>query len=381
MQVYMLTLLLITVSISFTVFDFLQTVSYITWGLCCLNFVIMAILFIRRPFISYFDFMAITYIAMLVIFTILNGTDIKMAIYKSIEVLLFMLIINYKYDMKLILKTCAVVMSCCVFMNLLIMILFPDWMFSAKDTFDSHLLGGNYNQIGCRLICAIILNVLCMKYSKMWGINVFVLIIISIVTLALVGSMTSLSCIVLFALFCLIPSTFLQKTAMISFFIFTLLFQSIVVFSGEGLHNNPYAVYIIEDLLHKDITFTHRTEMWDSAGRVFAESPLIGYGFVDSDWYVSNMSSFAIGPHNFIYSVLINGGVILFLILFTMCVIALRNILQSYDKIANMLLMGIVCLFFMMTMEVYPFFFVFMLLYFTYYYPSISKKQDTNEIQ
>ena len=37
-------------------------------------------------------------------------------------------------------KTFAFVLSCCVYANLLIMIIFPDWMFAAKDAFDSYLL-------------------------------------------------------------------------------------------------------------------------------------------------------------------------------------------------------------------------------------------------
>lgn len=65
------------------------------------------------------------------------------------------------------------------------------------------------------------------------------------------------------------------------------------------------AVYIIEDVLGKDITFTNRTQLWDAAGKKFVESPILGYGFVDKEWYLANMESFAIGPHNFIYSILL----------------------------------------------------------------------------
>jgi len=381
MQICMLTMLLLFVSISFNVFDFMQTVSYIVWAACCLSFVVMGILFIREPIVSNFDMTIASYLILLIIFTILNGTDIKTAIYKSIEVFLFMMIVNYKHDIKLIAKTCATVLSLCVYVNLIIMIVFPNWMFAAKDTFDSHLLGGNYNQIGCRLITAIILSILCSKISKKWIINTVFLIIVSIITLTLVGSMTSLSCILLFSIFCIIPSIRLQKIGVILFFLFFILFQFAVVFNGGGLHNNPYAVYIIEDVLHKDITFTNRTELWDSAGKIFSESPVIGYGFVDNDWYLSNMNSFAIGPHNFIYSVLINGGLTLITILIIIYSTALRKIMMNCDKTAIILLMGITSLLFMMTMEVYPFFFLFILLYFTYHYSLLSPVSESQKLQ
>ena len=221
-------------------------------------------------------------------------------------------------------------------------------MFAAKDAFDSYLLGGNYNQIGGRLIFALVLSLLCTKFHKLWMVNFVIMAIVSVVTLAMVGSMTSLSCILLFLVFCMIPSEKLQKACCIGFFLFYLVFQTVVVFSGEGLHNNEMAVYIIEDVLGKDVTFTHRTQLWDAAGRKFAESPFIGYGFVDSEWFLSEMDSFAIGPHNFIYNVLLNGGLTLISLYLLMLVIIIRRIRLRYDKMGNMLLLGLCTMFFMM---------------------------------
>ena len=206
------------------------------------------------------------------------------------------------------------------------------------------------------------------------------LMIVSIITLTLVGSMTSLSCILLFILFCLIPSLRFQKLCLVSFFLFYLTFQFFVVFSGGGLHNNSLAVYIIEDVLGKDITFTNRTQLWDAAGSKFAESPIIGYGFVDSEWYLSEMDSFAIGPHNFIYNVLINGGLSLMTILLLTAIMALRSIRQCFDKTAALLLMGTCTMLFMMTMEVYPFFFLFSMFYVIYYYPTMKfQKHESSQ--
>ena len=203
-----------------------------------------------------------------------------------------------------------------------------------------------------------------------------VLSIVSIATLAFVGSMTSLSCILLYIVFCMIPSEKLQKLGSIAFFVFYLLFQCFVVFSGEGLHNNSLAVYIIEDVLGKDITFTNRTRLWDAAGSKFAESPIIGYGWVDTEWYTSEMDSFAIGPHNYIYSVLITGGVTLLSLLIIAIGLVFRRISTKFDKHANILLMGLFTLLFMMLMEVYPFFFLFILLYTLYYYPTMKFDDD-----
>lgn len=369
-----LTLVIINASVSFTVFDFLQTISYAVWGMCCLCFIIMIYLFSRKPLISLFDASVIGYFFILILFTFLSGTDIKSAVYKTIEVFLFLMVLTHRHNLKLVLNTSCIVLSACTYLNLLIMILFPNWMFVAKDVYDSYLLGGNYNQIGCRLICAVVISCLCIMYSKKWLINTICLFAVSITTLALVGSMTSLSCIILFAVFCIVPSLKLQKIGTVLFFVFIVAFQCIVVFSGEGLHNNPYAVYLIEDVLQKDLTFTNRTSLWDAAGTLFSKSPVIGYGFVDGDWYLSEMSSFAIGPHNFIYSVLINGGITLLSLFLFICFQSVQKCMSNLDRYATILLFGILSMFFMMQMEVYPYFFVFMLLSIAYYLPSAKQK-------
>lgn len=375
-QFVILAILLLNVSVSFTAFAFLQWYSYLSLGICIVNFMVLGLINMRKPMASYLDLVVGFYLVLLIIFSIINGTDIKNAIYKSIEVGIVIFCLNLWRRPELMVKSFTLVMSAAAYGNLAVMVLFPDWMFAAKDAFDSYILGGNYNQIGSRLIFGLALNTVCMRWGWWWKLNMVVLSIVSIATLAFVGSMTSLSCILLYIVFCMIPSEKLQKLGSIAFFVFYLLFQCFVVFSGEGLHNNSLAVYIIEDVLGKDITFTNRTRLWDAAGSKFAESPIIGYGWVDTEWYTSEMDSFAIGPHNYIYSVLITGGVTLLSLLIIAIGLVFRRISTKFDKHANILLMGLFTLLFMMLMEVYPFFFLFILLYTLYYYPTMKFDDD-----
>ena len=117
------------------------------------------------------------------------------------------------------------------------------------------------------------------------------------------------------------------------------------------------------------MTFTNRTEMWDAAAKKFAESPIIGWGRVDADWYVTEMNSFAIGPHNFIYSVLIYGGLIGIALFAYCCIVAIKRIWNHLDRTALLLMLGTVAFMFMMCFEVYKVFFVFYLFAMIYYYP------------
>ena len=379
LQTVLLCLLITWSVVSFNVFAFLQIVSYLVLGLCLLGFLVMLGLCMQRPAMSRLDALVTAYFMVLIIVTLLNGTAIKDCIYMSITVFLLLLTLNYfSSGFDVTLKVCAAVFSVIIYANLAIMVMFPDWMFEAEDTFYSYLLGGNYNQMGGRMLCGIVTNILCLRFSRAWLINVIPLIIVSMLTLLLVGSMTSTFCMLLFILFCLVPSKRLQKTGLIMFFVFYLLFQFIVCFSGEGLQNNPVAVYIVEDVLGKDMSFTYRTTMWDAAGKMFAESPLWGYGWVDTEWYLANLSSLAIGPHNFIYSILINGGLILMALFIGICFETLKRASGSrLDRLYIILLIGIQTWLFMGTMEVYPVFFFVYLVMLAYYYPTL-KYNDAN---
>lgn len=98
-----------------------------------------------------------------------------------------------------------------------------------------------------------------------------------------------------------------------------------------------------------------------------------GYGEVDTDWYLSNMSSLAIGPHNFVYTVLLRGGVILLSVMVTIFVTALKPLLQhDLMPFSLRLLLGIQVWLVMALMEVYPTFFILYLLALAFYYPKYT---------
>jgi len=343
--------------------------SYLALGGTLLSFVAMLVVFLRQPRMSVFDVLVSSFMLLLLIFTVINGTNLADAIYRTFEMLLLVMAFRWFTDNRsLTLSILAVLFSACVYANLANMLMSLDWLLVDKNTIDYFLLGGNYNQMGVRMMAAIATSLLCFRRNIWWKINTFLVIIVSIVSLLLVGSMTSLTCITLFLLLILIPSVSIKKIVFNCYIAFVVAFHVFVVFEGRGIQNNPYAVYFIEQVLHKDITFTHRTYMWDASAHKVAESPLIGYGMVGRDWYLSEMSTVAIGSHNFIYAVLIYGGVTLFLLYIVICVMSLTRCYRANDRDSVMLLLAIATVMFMMAFEVYPLFHVFLFLSLAYYY-------------
>lgn len=384
LQVGALAVLLFRTTVTISVFESLQLLSYALLGLSLLLFLFLSAFSMQKPRMTPFGLCIFIYFISLITLSFLNGTDIVHAVLFGTEVgLLLMIFYYFKENLKLSIYTCAIVFSLIIYGNLLYMLIFPEWIYQTKDSFYGYLLGGNYNQMGGRIVCGLATNVLCLQFSKRWLINVIPLFMVAIFTMLLVGSMTSFTCITLYALLCLVPTMGFKKLAVIGLFVAYMIFQIFVVFAGEGLYNNELLAYFVEQVLGKNLTFTYRTSMWASAGEAFSHSPIWGYGEVDTDWYLSNMSSFAIGPHNFIYAVLLRGGIILLGLLVTIFSLSLKQLWKGgINSHSIKLLMAIEVWLVMALMEVYPIFYILYLLTLAYYYPHISeicsKEKESN---
>lgn len=308
----MIFFLVINTTLSLSALE-MQLLSYAVLAMVIVSFLFMLALVMHDKEISRYGFMHFLFLLFLFAMTLVNVNDIKNDIYNSIAIgLLLLLMRYYRHRMNMILKCFTIAFTVCMWLNLFHLVTHPLlWLVEDHKDGIGYLLGDNYNQMGCRMIVALAANLMCIRYSRIWLFNFIIMAVVIIVSLLMVGSMTSLSMIVVFLVCCLLPTSKLRLSAICGLFAVFLLFQVFVVFNGRGLENNELAAYLVEDVLKKDLTFTYRTHMWESALKIIEESPIWGWGFADADWYKSNMSSFAIGPHNFILAILIHGGVIL----------------------------------------------------------------------
>lgn len=333
------------------------------------------ITFTRR--LHLFELYALLYIFFIFTIAVLMGTDIKTyAFYHAVDLLLtlFLFIYNREENMISFIKICTATACIYIYMGDIQMILDPQWLIESKEHFEGYLLGGNYNQIGVRMILTILLTLITRDYGKWWRINSNILIVNSILVETAVGSMTSLSCIGMFVIYMCITNTQLKRLGTILLFLYTVFFQIFICFNGNDLYNNEYAVYFIQDVLGKDMTFTGRTYLWSGATDLFWESPIWGYGSITQDWYLEHLSSLGLGTHNYVYEELLRGGIIGFSIFSFIGLYAARKCAKSERTNKNLqenMLFGTSTLLFMQTMEAYPvfyIFFIFNLLYNFHYF-------------
>ena len=71
------------------------------------------------------------------------------------------------------------------------------WLIDESKEGHGYILGGNYNQMGSRLIIALTAGMLSIKYSKWFWLNLIPLFACCFAILFMVKSMTSLSCLFL----------------------------------------------------------------------------------------------------------------------------------------------------------------------------------------
>ena len=223
-----------------------------------------------------------------------------------------------------------------------------------------YILGGNYNQMGRTLLPAIgIHGYYTLRYDK-WRTSLYILMALCIATLVLVGSMTSLVCVLILVIFFFIPNEKTRRLAIISFLIFYLIFQGFVVFLQQDLHSYKYFTYFVEEVLHKDLTFTHRTTVWADGFDLIRKSPLIGYGYRSPEWYGSKLN--VATAHNIIIDEFIKGGILLFLVDIYLVFTAIAIYLKNRARETQFLAFSCLTFMFMMIMEVYMFAYVAMML-------------------
>ena len=123
-------------------------------------------------------------------------------------------------------------------------------------------------------------------------------------------------------------------------------------------------VSFIEVVLKKDMTFSTRTIIWDSAIDMIKKSYLLGYGAVDNNNRYIEVGGNSFNAHNIILQVLLMGGLALLLVFFLLIWKSVKSILYCPDLgVKNIVFLLFAVFFFMSLTEVYTLTLVFVVLF------------------
>ena len=270
---------------------------------------------------------------------------------------------------KLFVKVLRHVLTLILFLNFIQMIFLPNIIGNG-----SYLIASNYNQFAPIVSITILLSYIDFKYHNNY-ISLFATFLLSLATVAIPGSLTATLSVTLLIGFMLFKiSEKLRRTAIVFTACATLIFLVVVVISQSILSNNT----ILDDILislGKDISFSGRDNMWLNAILAIIESPMLGWGYYDSEWASINIQG--VNPHNLTLNLMIHGGYILlgYFILFLVYVIYNVHKLIN-NKVRLSLYFSIVIFILMSQMEVYNYFMIFFFFYLVYSFSKFTFLSD-----
>lgn len=240
-----------------------------------------------------------------------------------------------------------------VLTNFVLMCLFPYGLCSGGTYGYSYNFLGIDNYLAPILIPYMFLVSLraSMRYGKLnW--TAYGLIIVSSISILLIWAATGMMGLAVALVFLLF---FYQRRCQTLFSGLTAMLSGFGIFFGVVLFRlqNLFA-FFIEGVLHKGLSFTGRTEIWDEAVRMFLKKPWLGYGYAQYGKIYRLRKGKYYHGHNIFLEIAVEGG-ILGLGCFLMMLSTAVNQLMRFRKhpYACLLSAGLLASAVMTTMEPY----------------------------
>lgn len=332
-----------------------------------------------------FNLMVIGWWIFYVVNTFLHPSDVGITpVFTLMNVMIFLLL-GAKYwtqDMRSSLKGLIYIFSALVYINAVLLILYPEGLWEDPNWVDrgnpTRYLFGNQNQTG--FVCFLAIATQCIytfAYKKGY-FNLILLTIISLVSVVFLGSMTSAIGIFLMMAYMLCNRLFkYPKGWLIAFAVIYTLTFTFIVWYGNDIEQIKWATAFVEDTLSKDTTFSKRTVIWANAVDWIKESPLVGYGIQNAEWNDDHLEGS--GAHNLLVMLLLNGGFVFCLSFLYIVIYAVREALTVHSKATTAAVMSLCVLLVMAFFETYSIIYFFLYLQIIYYSASIPKQIEECE--
>lgn len=286
----------------------------------------------------------------------------------------------YKNNKVTVCKMLCDVFLVLIILNLIQMLFFPD-LIGYNGGMRSYLISSNYNQFGGIFMPGILMSYITASIEKHNAWRFVLITLLSILSVAIVGSVTSTLCFLLLVVFFLIrKKMILVKIATLGLIMFIVMFfYTFVVSSYDSVLNNSTLVDNFMDYTGKSMTFSGRTNVWFKSLFIISSHPVLGIGAYAGGSYANHYLGVS-NVHNVFLELFMLGGAVLF------CVVSISVILlfyQLHKKIDKVYFYGELFIFMvfilMMQLEVYNYFMIFLFflsLYFSIGISTIRKKHE-----
>lgn len=260
------------------VYDVLQILAGLCIGICYLAEIV------RKRRINPIVALVAVYYGILILSTLLNQGDMKGILLRSANfvIICMMLDLIAVYNPKGLISSLLIVLEAMVYLNLVTILIFPEGLY-ASDYFSAYWFLGYKNQMINVMLPAACFGMIRYhmetegKLEKNWKawIRAFILILTTVLSAVLVHSGASILITGAMLIFFLFQGCFVDKLFNFRNYLILniLLFFVIVIFRIQNLF-----AFLIEDILHKNLTLTGRTVIWDRTLELIGEKPILGHG-------------------------------------------------------------------------------------------------------
>nr|WP_296156243.1 O-antigen ligase family protein [uncultured Blautia sp.] len=264
----------------------------------------------------------------------------------------FIVLLDYMFttDVKLAVSVLTVHYEILIYGNFVTVFLFPQGLYNL-GTGRNYWLLGQVNQIVLYILPGIMLALLRECYvlkKERPGIRFWILMLISTVMSVKVWSATSVVGLVLFLALIIVGEIWkIQIDIKWGILLSLAVFTAFVLWRIQDIFS-----WLIVNILHRNLTFSTRTTVWDHALNCIKEKWFLGYGEETLERAVERFGYMT--PHNRYLYLMYKGGCILTAVFGSM-VYSGRNILQKFGETKGALYISacMISLFLMMQFESY----------------------------
>jgi len=269
--------------------------------------------------------------------TMLNSGEYFAYIQTAVPIIGFVMLteiyIKSAYTMTFF-KTCYYVLSCLVIINLITILLYPDGMYvDFRDWEENWFLGYRNSHVYIFLPTIAFAYLMNLKNGRLNLQSKIIIGTIIASTLLIKSSTTLVAIVVIVFLLTFFKKKKLPRMMNIYTYLGGSIFAS-VGFMFFSLQN--YITTFIVDILHRDVSFTSRIYIWQSAVYYIKQSFVFGYGY-DSSVARDHLNNFT-QAHNQYLDIFYMTGLMGFIVYILLLVIAMKQLFKYKDVIAAKIL-------------------------------------------
>lgn len=321
---YIISLFFINRFFQFELFQKISFLQQIYANISRISFLIIVIYFINNR-IKKEDIklliLILIYLFFILLTTVLNNGSIRSFVMISYPIIgtVLLICIGIRQNIDLLLKSFVYLFYGLITINFFDAVLFKD--LSSEYSTNYYFIGGK-NQLAISFAIGFCFVKIYYEKWKTKKSKIFFISYLCMITITSIISKSGTCIVSIIVLIILNYFKFLKKLINPFTFLcsYIFLWSGIIVFKIQN-----YFRFFIEDILHKDVTFTYRTVIWEKALREIKKCLLLGYGMHQDTNYFQLETVYPsckflknYSGHNQIIQVLYESGIlaIIFLIIF-----------------------------------------------------------------